>query len=704
MTSPSTMERAPLLIELFTEELPPKALGRLSNAFATRVAEALGARGLCPTPAAVTPFATPRRLAVRVDAVAFRAGDREQVLKGPSVKVGLDADGLPTQALIKWARKQAVPIEALRRESDGKQECFFASTSVSGDRLVDVIGAVIAQALEKLPIPKLMQYQLADGRTTVSFVRPAHRLIVLHGEQVLPASVLGLEAGRETYGHRFQGHGILAIPCAQAYEQVLESQGRVIASFDRRREMIAAALAERAEAVGATLGEADAVATLLDEVTALVERPAVYVGEFESSFLSVPQECLILTMRTNQKYFPLFDTTGKLLNRFLIVSNMRVDDPHRIIDGNQRVVRPRLADARFFFEQDLRTRLDARLPRLDSVVYHARLGTQAQRVERVRAIARAVAPSIGADAALADRAAQLAKADLLTGMVGEFPELQGVMGRYYALHDGEPTEVADAIQQQYQPRFAGDALPASLTGTALALADKMETLAGLFGIGQVPSGDRDPFALRRHALGVLRMLIEKALPLGLDRLSDAAWAAFPDAPTDTREALADFLYERLTGYLRERDWTAAEAASVIDQRPARIDQVSARLQAVREFGRLPQAQGLAAANKRISNILRKNGSAPTGGVDPALFSEPAERALHDLIARLAPRVAQRIAGQDYAEALRLLAQAGAPVDAFFDQVMVMADDEKVRNNRIVLLAGLRELMNQVADISRLSAA
>jgi glycyl-tRNA synthetase beta chain len=695
---------APLLIELFTEELPPKALQRLADSFATQIADALAARGLALPGSTTTPFGTPRRLAVRLSRVVRQAADRTVELKGPSTKVGLGADGQPTQALVKWAEKQGVTIDALHRGSDGKQECFFARSLVRGDRLDDAVGPVIDAALAKLPIPKLMQYQLADGRTTVSFVRPAHRLTVLHGAEVLPASVLGLAAGRRTLGHRFQCDAPIDLAHADDYERVLEQPGRVIASIDARRARIEAALRAQAASLGASLGDEAAVTPLLDEVTALVEWPAVYVGEFESAFLEVPQECLILTMRTNQKYFPLFDAGGRLLPKFLIVSNMDVADPRFIIDGNQRVVRPRLADARFFYQQDRRTRLADRLPQLASVVYHAKLGTQAQRVDRVRQIARAVAGTLGADATLADRAARLAKTDLLTGMVGEFPELQGVMGRYYAQHDGEPAPVADAIQEQYQPRFAGDALPAGEVGTVLAIADKMETLAGLFGIGQLPTGDKDPFALRRHALGVLRMLIEKQLQLPVDGLLDAAFAAFPDAQPAARPALADFLYERLAGYLRERGWSPAETGSVVDQRPVRLDLVPMRLEAVRAFAGLPQAAALAAANKRIGNLLRKTEIAPDAAIEPALLTEPAEQALHALLGRLAPQVQDCVARLDFTGALSAVAQAREPVDAFFNDVMVMAEDAKVRNNRLALLARLRTLMNQVADISRLSAA
>ncbi|HWS75100.1 MAG TPA: glycine--tRNA ligase subunit beta [Quisquiliibacterium sp.] len=698
------MSAKPLLIELLTEELPPKALKRLGDAFSATVVDGLRSRGLAAADVVHRTFCTPRRLAVRVDAVLAQAPERSVDLKGPSLKVGLDAEGKPTQALAKWAEKQGASLDQLTRASDGKQECFWFRSTLPGESLAGAIDAVIAQAISKLPIPKVMEYQLADGRTNVSFVRPAHRLLVLHGAEVLPASVLGLTSGRVTAGHRFQGAAEISIDDAHAYVHALEREGRVMPDFDTRRARIEAMLRERAAALDASLGDEASVAPLLDEVCALVEWPAVYVGEFEREFLQVPQECLILTMRTNQKYFPLFDPKGRLLPSFLIVSNMAVDDPRFIVDGNQRVVRPRLADARFFFEQDKKTRLADRVPRLASVVYHARLGTQAERVERVRAIARSIAESLGANDAHADRAALLAKTDLLTGMVGEFPELQGIMGAYYARHDGEPDAVADAILEHYRPRFAGDELPSGETGIVLALADKLETLAGLFGIGQQPTGDRDPFALRRHALGVIRLLIEKQLPLRLPALVDVAFGAFGKLVGESQADLETFVFERLAGYLRERGYSAQEVAAVVDQRPADLAEVPARLEAVRAFSALPEAAALAAANKRIGNILRKSGSTFGGEIQPALLSEAAERALHEEVEALAPVVDARIAARDYAGALTVMARVRSSVDAFFDAVMVMADDAKVRENRLALLARLHHIMNGVADISKLSTA
>jgi len=699
---------AALLVELFTEELPPRALRHLGQSFARQVSDALVARGLAAADSDAQMFATPRRLAVRVPAVAARAPDRRRELKGPSVKVALDASGQPTQALLKWAEKQGVEVASLRRGHDGRQECFVADSVARGEVLAEAIGPIVDEALARLPVPRLMQYQLADGHTTVSFVRPAHALTVLHGTEVLAATALGLRSGRTTFGHRFQSSGPITIDSADAYEGTLAGRGRVIAGFDTRRDAIERGLREQAARLQASLGDEAAVTPLLDEVTALVEWPAIYVGRFDAAFLEVPPECLILTMRTNQKYFPLFDAAGRLTPAFLIVSNMAVDDPHFIVEGNERVVRPRLADARFFFDQDRRATLASRVPQLASVVYHARLGSQAERAERVRRIAGTIATQLSIDAAACERAALLAKADLLTGMVGEFPELQGTMGRYYALHDGEAPAVAEAIDQHYRPRFAGDALPDGVVATVLALADKLETLCGLFGIGQLPTGDKDPFALRRHALGVLRMLIEKALPLPLDRLLDAgfaAFAAFVAPPADPRAELLAFFHDRLAGYLKELGFTTTEVAAVVDQKPMLLAPVPARLQAVRAFAALPQAGSLAAANKRIVNLLRKSasGDAASVAIDTALLEAGAERTLADLIERLSPQVEHRMQTQDYTGALTLLAEARDAVDDYFDHVMVMVDEVKVRDNRLALLARLRALMNQVADISRLSA-
>lgn len=696
---------APLLIELLTEELPPKALGRLGESFAATLTDGLRQQGLAPAAGAVEVFATPRRLAVRVHDVRERADDRAIEVKGPSVSVGLDAQGEPTLALRKWAEKQGAAVSSLVRASDGKQDCFYFRSTAAGATLDQAVSPLVNLAISKLPIPKVMQYQLADGVTDVSFVRPAHGLIALHGERVLPALALGLQSGRATQGHRFQGEARIDIPHASHYESLLAERGRVLASFDERRARIEVALRTHAAALGASLGDESAVTPLLDEVTALVEWPAVYVGAFEEAFLQVPQECLILTMRTNQKYFPLFDAQARLLPRFLIVSNMVLDDPSLIVDGNQRVVRPRLADARFFFEQDKKVRLIDRTPQLESVVYHAKLGTQAQRTERVRALARSLAADLGVDASLADRAALLAKADLLSAMVGEFPELQGTMGRHYAVHDGEASEVAQAIAEHYQPRFAGDALPASRVGTAVALADKLETLAGIWGIGAQPTGDRDPFALRRHALGVVRMLVEHPAAPQLGELVTRAFEAFSNVPGVQPDitGLHAFMIERLRGWLRDRGHPTADIDAVLAVDADHLDLIAPRLHALAAFRDLPQAVSLAAANKRIGNILRKAPDTDRGhAVDVARLIEPTEQALHTAIDQITPHVEQSLTARDYTGALSALATLREPVDAFFEAVMVNADDAHLRRNRLALLAGLHRLMNRVADLSKLA--
>jgi len=697
------MSNATLLIELLTEELPPKALPRLGETFAGKIAEGLKARGLVAADAAHRSFASPRRLAVTVAAVLAEAAAKEVTEKLMPVAVALDAEGKPTPALLKKMEAKGIPADALagfERRMDGKAEALFHTALVPGARLADVLAGIVQEAVKALPIPKVMRW--GDGDAT--FVRPVHKLTMVHGADVVPGVVLDLTAGRTTRGHRFMSRGDIDIATAEAYEPTLLAEGKVIPSFAERRAEIERQLLAEASRQQASIGD---YADLLDEVAALVEHPTVYVGEFEAEFLAVPQECLILTMRANQKYFPLFDATGKLLNRFLIVSNMQMEDASNIITGNQRVVRPRLSDARFFFEQDKKQKLDARLPRLASVVYHNKLGSQLERIDRLEALAGRIAGLLSADVGAAQRAARLAKADLVTDMVGEFPELQGIMGRYYALHDGEGEVVADAIQAHYQPRFAGDALPAGNVACAVALADKLDALVGFFGIGMVPTGDKDPFALRRAALGVLRILMETPLPLELPQLIEAAAAGFcPGLLTSEgfQGQLLDFMLERLKNLLREgaggRDAVVADA--VLALRPTRIDLVPAKLDAVEAFRALPESEALAAANKRIVNILKKTETQP-GEPDIALLQEAAEKALFHQVNEIAPLVRSHVANENYTEALRVLAGLRAAVDAFFDGVMVMAEEPLTRQNRLALLAQLAGLMNQVADLSRLSA-
>jgi len=685
-----------LLVELLTEELPPKSLARLGAALAEALAEDLRQDGFLSEGSEIRHFATPRRLAVRVTAVLAKAPDTEVLIKGPSVKSGLDAKGEPSPALLGFAKKRGVAVAALERIDDGKQEVFAHRDFASGSRLETNLALKVEAALKKLPIPKVMRWGSGDAE----FVRPVHGLVMMHGARVVPGTVLGLASGDRTLGHRFMGEGELVIGHASEYETLLETRGAVIADFERRKEAIGAALARAAE--GAALAES---ADLLSEVTALVEYPVVYEGRFSEDFLAVPQECLILSMKQHQKYFPLLDPeTGKLLPRFLIVSNLKAADAGNIIRGNERVLRARLADAKFFYDHDRKTRLAERTPRLAQVVYHNRLGSLLERVTRIQKLAVTIAGKLGADTTRAERAAWLCKADLVTDMVGEFPELQGIMGQYYALNDGEAPEVARAIEAHYHPRFAGDTLPADNIGAAVALADKLDTLVGIYGVGGAPTGDKDPFALRRHALGILRILAEKSLPLDLLQLLQAARALFPSETVAESVALDvhQFMLERLRNYLRDRDFQPDEIEAVVSQNPTRIDLVPLRLAAVQEFKKLPEAASLAVANKRIQNILRKT-AAPEGEPDLALMQEEAERALFGATARLSPVVSSYIGSGDYTDALRALAQARKEVDTFFDEVMVMTEEPLIRNNRLALLKQLGDLMNQVADISRLAA-
>ncbi|KAA1014868.1 glycine--tRNA ligase subunit beta [Paraburkholderia panacisoli] len=699
MTHP---HQATLLVELLTEELPPKALARLGDAFAEGIAQRLAARDLIDGELSFERYATPRRLAVtikNVRAVAPEKHVREKVLP---VSVALDKDGQPTAPLAKKLAALGFPdfsVNDLERAQDGKAESFFLRYAAPGATLAEGLQSALDETLAKLPIPKVMTYQRPDG-TNVQFVRPVHRLTALHNDEIVPVTAFGIDADDTTLGHRFLSEGFVQIQHADAYSETLLHKGHVVANFADRKETIRTHLLAHANGDQVVMPEA-----LLDEVTSLVEWPVVYACSFEDEFLQVPQECLILTMQTNQKYFALTDANGKLRSRFLIVSNIETTTPGDIVEGNERVVRPRLADAKFFFEQDKKKPLADRVPLLANVVYHNKLGSALQRVERVEALAGAIAGLIGADAALAKRGARLAKADLITDMVGEFPELQGTMGTYYARHDGEPEEVALACTEHYQPRFSGDALPTTATGTVVALADKLETLVGIWGIGLQPTGEKDPFALRRHALGVLRILVEKQLPVDLIELLHTAHAQFGAVPNvaDSTQAIYEFFVDRLRGLLRERGYAAGEIDAVLALNPTRLDDIVARLDAVREFATLAEAESLAAANKRISNILKKSEGAATGGVQPALLVETAEKALHAQLEQVAPRVQTQLAARDYTGALTALAALREPVDTFFNDVMVNAEDPALRANRLALLGALHQQMNCVADISRLAA-
>ena len=705
----------PLLVELLTEELPPKALQKLGQAFAEGVRATLERHGLLAEGCAATAYATPRRLAVHLSAVLAQAPDQPYAEKLMPVKIGLAEDGSATPALQKKLAAKGLEhldVAKLERESDGKQDYLVARGTAPGAQLAAGLQEGLDAAIDGLPIPKVMRYQLADGVTTVKFVRPAHGLVALFGADVVPVSALGLAAGRETLGHRFMSAGPVSFTDADAYAATLAERGNVVASFEGRRDDIARQLQDHAARLSATLGDDPEVAALLDEVTALVEQPTVYVGQFEEQFLQVPQECLILTMRLNQKYFPLFDpATGRLTHRFLIVSNMRTDDPVNIIEGNQRVVRPRLADAQFFFETDRKTPLAARVEQLGSIVYHNKLGTQLERVERVRAIARGVAEKLGGDVAAADRAALLAKADLGSNMVGEFPELQGVMGAYYAAGDGEPDSVVQALRNQYRNRYDTPVTQESLTAAVLFIAERVETLVGIWAIGLAPTGERDPFGLRRAALGLISAFEQLAAggwlkisadgPLSLDGLLELAAGTFPAGkiPAGTLAEVRAFIYERYRNQLiNDFDRNAVEA--VIALTPP-LHQAAERVRAAAAFAQLPEAASLAAANKRIGNLLKK-AEGEIGAVDAAALAEPAEKALAAAVSALRPQAEAQLAAGDFAGSLSTLAQVREPVDAFFADVMVMAEDPAVRANRLALLAQLHGLMNQVADISRLA--
>jgi len=719
-----------LLVELFVEELPPKALKKLGDAFAGVLFDVLKAQGLTTAESVLSSFASPRRLAAHVTYVLAMAVDKAVSQKLMPVAVGLAADGSATPALLKKLAAlgaDASSVADLKRAPDGKAEALFYDRRVLGATLAEGLQKALLEAVAKLPIPKVMTYQLADGWSDVKFVRPAHGLVALHGSDVVEIEALGLKAGNTTHGHRFEASvDPVVLLHADSYAATLAKDGAVIASFADRRAEIVRQLAAAAKKIGGGVTVIDDAA-LLDEVTALVERPNVLVCEFEKEFLDVPQECLILTMKANQKYFPLLDASSKLTHKFLVVSNISPKDTSFVIGGNERVVRPRLADAKFFFDQDRKKTLASRVEDLGKVVYHNKLGSQGERIERVRAIAKAIGQQLGGDilAGKADLAAQLAKTDLVTDMVGEFPELQGTMGRYYALNDGLPLDIADAIEDHYKPRFSGDDLPRNTVGLVVALADKLETLIGMFGIGNLPTGDKDPFALRRHALGVIRMLVEKELPLDLNQLLDSAFelmkrieasgpmpsqlpkgihvnaSALFSLDTNTPTLLADFMYDRFAGSLREQGYSAQEVDAVLALKPQRLGDVAKRLAAVRAFAALPEAPALAAANKRISNILKKT-DAVDAHVSEVLLAEAAEIALYAAMKDVAPRADAQFEAGDYTASLQTLAALRTPVDAFFEGVMVNADDSQIRANRLGLLASLHGAMNRLADLSKLA--
>jgi glycyl-tRNA synthetase beta chain len=705
-----------LLIEILTEELPPKSLARLSEAFSNHVYHGLKDNGFVRAHSDPQPFATPRRLAVLIPEVLAKQPDRVVERRGPAVSAGLDAAGKPTAALLGFARSCDVKPSALERLAGEKGEHFVYRAKQKGEPLKDHLSAIVEASLKRLPAAKLMRW--GDGEA--QFVRPVHGLVMRHGNKTVPGQVLGLKSGHQTQGHRFLSRGAVAITHAKDYERLLERRGKVIAGFYSRVKQIETQLDKQARKIGRAVSwNLNDSAALIEEVASLVEYPVVYVGEFSAEFLKIPKECLVISMQQHQRYFPLIDNKGKLLNRFLFVSNIKTGAPKHIIRGNERVLKARLADAKFFFDQDKKTSLATRTSKLGSVVYHNKLGSQLERVERVKKLAVKLAAILVAAQSMpreeteaTERAAFLCKADLLTDMVGEFPELQGIMGRYYALHDGESPTVARAIEQHYFPRTGAGELPDNRPAICVSLADKCDALVGIYGLGLIPTGEKDPFGLRRQALGVARILMEKSLPLEITEILQLAYSRFPTEVLAENVAadLYGFILERLKPYLRERDFLPDEIDAVLSLRPSRLDQILPRLTALQKFRELPEAKALAAANKRIFNILRQAGLISEDGqymaqpaIDAALSREVAERELAQALALAASEVSPLFLEGRYTEGLKRLARLREPIDKFFDQVMVMVDDEYLRSARLGLLGQVHALFVEVADISRLQS-
>ncbi len=688
---------ADFLVEIGTEELPPKALRRLMQAFAEGIKAGLARERLAH--GELEAFATPRRLAVLVQDLAGRQEDRVTELKGPPLAVAFDPEGRPTAAARAFAEKCGVTVEALGRTATAKGEWLTGRSVAAGQPAAAVLPGVVEEALDKLPIPRRMRW----GDSEIEFVRPVRWLLMLHGENLVPATILGHPSGNVTWGHRFLAAGEITIRTPAEYLQRLEEQGRVLADFAARRQRIVEGVARAAASVGGTpLGDDE----LYDEVTALTEWPVPMIGRFDEAYLDLPREVIAATLTHHQRYFPIEDAAGNLQAEFVTVANLESSEPERVRDGNERVIRPRLADAAFFRDQDLEVRLADRLPLLQRIVYSEGLGSLHDKTARVARLTVAIAAGLGLDRAIVERAAWLSRADLTTGMVGEFPELQGVMGSYYAAASGEPEAVAAAIREMYLPRHAGDALPATDAGRALSLADRIDSLAGQFVVGRKPTGNRDPQGLRRAALGIVRILVEQALDLDLPALLAAAVAEQPASVTDAAtvtDELYDFIVERLRSWYVDGQGMTVEAfESVRARRPASLHDFGLRLAGVAAFVELPQAESLAAANKRIANILRQAGEDRFGAVEPARLEAGAERDLYEALQSARSAVEPLMRERDYAAALRRLAALRDPVDRFFDDVMVMAEDAALRRNRLALLAGLRDLFLQVADISRLS--
>jgi glycyl-tRNA synthetase beta chain len=682
------------LIELGTEELPPKALKKLSEAFTQGVCDALKQAGLGYT--SVKSFATPRRLAMLLNDIETRQPDQSVEKRGPAVQAAFDADGNPSKAALGFARSCGVDISELSRRDTGKGEWLYFEQTQPGQTLQQLLPDMVSASLAALPIPKRMRWGDRDDE----FVRPAHSLVLMLDDEVIPATILGCTAGNNSIGHRFHAPGALEIDNASHYEATLESQGKVIADFDRRRAMIEQQVQERAAALGGSVRIDD---DLLDEVTALVEWPVAVSGRFDEAFLDVPSEALVTTMQDNQKYFAVFDDDGHLLPHFITISNIDSSNPQSVISGNERVIRPRFSDAQFFWQQDRKTRLSARLPNLDQVVFQQKLGSIGDKVRRIAGLSGFLAEVLGTPVEEAERAAELCKCDLLTEMVGEFPKLQGIMGAYYARHDGESEIIAAAIEQHYWPRFAGDDVPYEAAGQFVALADRVDTMLGIFAIGQKPSGVKDPFGLRRAALGIIRILIENDLPIDIHMLTAKAAQGLADKvdAEPFADEVIDYIYDRLQAYYRDQNIRQDVVDSVLACKPPVLTDLHNRVTAMGEFLDDEAAVALAAANKRISNILKKNEQVYGFQVDEDLFDSEAEKALFVKLSAYEHISMGNFNGGEYLDGLRVLARLRPLVDRFFDEVMVMVDDEKIRRNRLALLQKLANNFLRVADFSRI---
>ena len=679
------------LVEIGTEELPPKALKTLATSFADNVEAELNQAGLSFDK--IEWFAAPRRLAVKVLNLATQQPSKEIEKRGPAVSAAFDAEGKPTKAAEGWARGCGITVDQAERIATDKGEWLVHRAKIEGQPTKNLLNDIVANALAKLPIPKPMRW--ADK--TVQFIRPVHTVTMLLGDELIEGEILGVASARTIRGHRFLGEKEFEIQHADQYPQLLRDKGSVVADFNERKAEILAKSQAKATALG---GVADIEESLLEEVTSLVEYPNVLAAKFEERFLAVPAEALVYTMKGDQKYFPIYDKDGKLLPHFIFVSNINPEDPTAIIEGNEKVVRPRLTDAEFFFKTDLKQKLVDRLPRLETVLFQQQLGTLKDKTDRIEQLAGEIAKQIGADEAKAKRAGLLSKCDLMTNMVFEFTDTQGVMGMHYARHDGEDEEVAVALNEQYMPRFAGDELPKSLVASAVALADKFDTLTGIFGIGQAPKGSADPFALRRAALGALRIIVEKNLPLDLEDLVKKSAALFGDKLTNQNVVadVVDFMLGRFRAWYQDEGIAVDVIQAVLVRRPTRPADFDARVRAVSHFRTLDSAEALAAANKRVSNILAK-ADAAIGEINLTACVEPAEKALAEAVLALRTEVQPLIAQSDYTAVLDKLANLRAPVDSFFDNVMVNAEDPALRQNRLAILNTLQDLFLQVADIS-----